>query len=79
LHDLRHGAASLLLEGDINPVVVAEVLGHSSPNTTLGVYGHARPNTQVRAVAFMDKLFRGVGGDSGDGDLAHKVSDGGGG
>jgi integrase len=39
-HDLRHAAASRLIRGGLDPVTVANVLGHEDANTTLRVYGH---------------------------------------
>jgi integrase len=39
-HDLRHAAASRLIRGGLDPVTVADVLGHEDANTTLKVYGH---------------------------------------
>lgn len=41
LHDLRHSAATNLLEMGFNVAQVAEWLGHESPNTTLKIYSHA--------------------------------------
>lgn len=49
IHDLRHSAASLLLEGGATPVDVAAVLGHSSPYTTMTIYAHLM-NGRIDAV-----------------------------
>ncbi len=40
LHSLRHGYASLLIGGNVNPQFVSRQLGHSNPSVTLGVYSH---------------------------------------
>jgi len=40
LHDMRHGAASLLLAGGVPVEIVALILGHASPAVTRGVYAH---------------------------------------
>ena len=40
-HDLRHVAASALIESGASPSYVARVLGHSSPAITLSTYAHA--------------------------------------
>jgi integrase len=40
-HDLRHIAASVLIESGASPSYVARVLGHSSPAITLSTYAHA--------------------------------------
>jgi hypothetical protein len=40
IHDLRHTAASLILESGATVVDVAAVVGHASSHTTLSVYAH---------------------------------------
>lgn len=40
IHDLRHSAASVLLEAGANPVDVASILGHATPYTTMTTYAH---------------------------------------
>ncbi len=42
-HDLRHTAASIMLNRGIPVLVASRVLGHSQPSTTLNVYGHLIP------------------------------------
>jgi integrase len=39
-HALRHTAASLAISAGAHVVSVAALLGHASPNVTLGVYSH---------------------------------------
>jgi integrase len=39
-HDLRHAAASRLIANGLDPVTVADVLGHGDANITLRVYAH---------------------------------------
>jgi integrase len=39
-HELRHAAASRLINRGLDPVTVASVLGHENANITLGIYGH---------------------------------------
>jgi integrase len=39
-HDLRHTVASILLEKNIHPKLVSELLGHSNVNLTLNTYSH---------------------------------------
>jgi integrase len=58
-HDLRHTAATLLLEAGINPKVVSEMLGHSSVGITLSLYAHATPAMHYTASVIMDKVLRG--------------------
>ena len=45
LHDLRHTAASLLLEQGVHPRVVMEILGHSQISLTMNTYSHVVPDT----------------------------------
>ncbi len=40
LHDLRHGACSLLLAGGVPLEVVQMILGHAAPSVTRRVYAH---------------------------------------
>lgn len=40
LHDMRHGACSLLLAGGVPIEIVQLVLGHSSPEVTRQIYAH---------------------------------------
>ena len=40
LHDLRHGAASLMLAADVELAVISKRLGHSSLAITAGTYSH---------------------------------------
>lgn len=39
-HDIRHTNASLLIDRKVEPLVIAERLGHSSVNVSYNVYGH---------------------------------------
>jgi integrase len=56
-HDLRHSAATLLLELGIHPKVVSEMLGHSQIGITLDLYSHVTATMQQQAVAALDDLF----------------------
>jgi integrase len=56
-HDLRHSAATLLLELGIHPKVVSEMLGHSQIGITLDLYSHVTATMQQQAVAALDSLF----------------------
>ena len=40
IHDLRHTAATQLLERGVHPKVVQEMLGHSTITLTLDTYSH---------------------------------------
>ena len=50
VHDLRHSHASMLINLGANPVLVAERLGHESPDITLRTYSHLFPSTQTEIV-----------------------------
>jgi integrase len=56
-HDLRHTAASLMLNYGTPVIVVSERLGHSKASITLDVYGHLIPSQQVEAARLMDELM----------------------
>ena len=49
-HDLRHSAATLLMEMGVHVKVVQEVLGHSNASMTLNVYSHVLPSLQQDAM-----------------------------
>lgn len=56
-HDLRHTAATLMLQQGIHPKVVQERLGHADIALTLNTYSHVLPNIQEEAVQKLDLLF----------------------
>ena len=56
-HDLRHTAATLMLQQGINPKVVQERLGHSDISLTLNTYSHVLPSMQEEAAEKMDELL----------------------
>lgn len=56
-HDLRHTAASLMLNHGIPVIVVSRRLGHTKPSITLDVYGHMFPSIQVEAPQKIDDLI----------------------
>jgi integrase len=55
-HDLRHTAASILLNRGVPLLIVSKMLGHSKPSITLDVYGHLIHEMQDEASEVMDKL-----------------------
>lgn len=55
VHDLRHSHASLLIDLGANPVLVAERLGHESPDITLRTYSHLFPHKQADVVSKIRK------------------------
>lgn len=49
-HDLRHGAATLLLAQNVHPKLAQELLGHSRVSITLDLYSHTIPAQQREAI-----------------------------
>ena len=58
-HDLRHTAATLLLEAGIQPHAVAQRLGHATPSLVMNVYGHVTDRMQQQATAAMEAVLAG--------------------
>ncbi len=56
-HDLRHGAASLLLAQGVHPRVVMEMLGHSTITLTMITYSHVIPDLQREAATKMEAVL----------------------
>lgn len=56
-HDLRHTAASLMLNSGIPVIIVSKRLGHSSVSVTLDTYGHFIPEMQQGIGDTLDKLI----------------------
>lgn len=59
-HDMRHIAASLMLNHGIPVIIVSRILGHSKPSVTLDLYGHLMPGMQTEAAQLMDSLVHPV-------------------
>ncbi len=57
-HDLRHTAATLMLQQGIHPKIVQECLGHSDISMTLNTYSHVLPSMQEDAAEKMDELLK---------------------
>ena len=56
-HDLRHTAASLMLNYGIPVIVVSQRLGHARASITLDVYGHLIPVMQAEAAEMIGNLI----------------------
>ena len=56
-HDLRHGAATLLLSEGVPAKVVSEMLGHASVALTLDVYSHVTKSMQQDAANAMARAL----------------------
>ena len=57
LHDLRHSAASNLLDMGFTVVEVADWLGHESPTTTLKFYAHVDKTSKVNMANALDRVL----------------------
>jgi integrase len=53
IHDLRHTAASLMIQVGYPPKMLQEIMGHASITTTLDLYGHLYPGDMDR---YADRL-----------------------
>ena len=65
-HDLRHTAASLMLNHGVPVLVVSKILGHSKTSTTLDIYGHLIPVMQEDAARIMDEIVTPIQVDLGE-------------
>ena len=57
LHDLRHSHASMLIELEFSPLLIAERLGHEKIETTLNTYIHLYPNKQNEIADKLQSLY----------------------
>lgn len=55
-HDLRHTAASLMLNHGVPILIVSKRLGHSKVSVTLDTYGHLLPGMEQVTADFIDSL-----------------------
>lgn len=59
-HDLRHTAATMLFEADVDAKTAQQILGHSSIAITLGIYAHLtdqkRTNSENKALSYYSKF-----------------------
>jgi integrase len=56
-HDLRHTAASIMLNHNIPMIVVSRRLGHYKVSFTIDTYGHLMPEMQEKAAELMDSFL----------------------
>jgi integrase len=55
-HDLRHTAATLMLNHGVPIFVVSQRLGHATISITVDIYGHRMLSAQEKAADYMDGL-----------------------
>lgn len=58
LHDLRHTYASLPIGAKVQPMVVAERLGHTDARLVLQRYGHLYPGAAAQAAMALDLYLK---------------------
>lgn len=56
-HDLRHTYATLLLTADVNPKVVAKLMGHSIVSMILNIYSHVLHSLKENAISKLENLL----------------------
>lgn len=72
IHDLRHTAATLLLEDGVSVLAVSKMLGHTTVSMTMDLYGHVTKSMEDTVTASMSwilfggKLGAGLGAASSD-------------
>lgn len=54
LHSLRHTTASLLINSDVSPKLIAEQLGHASASITQDIYSHIFASSRARAAQALE-------------------------
>lgn len=65
-HELRHSAASWLIESGIDAKTVSERLGHSNVQVTLSTYSHVSPASDRRAAGILGSKLEQVSGETSD-------------
>lgn len=56
-HDLRHTAATLLINQGVHAKLISERLGHGNITTTMNIYGHALQSADQAAADKLEFLF----------------------
>ena len=56
-HDLRHSLATIMTADGAHVAVIAGMLGHANPTTTLSTYTHFVPGMQSMAVRRLNEMF----------------------
>jgi integrase len=57
LHDLRHTAATILINAGLNVKAVSQRMGHANPNVTLAVYAHAYKTADQEAADIIGSVI----------------------
>lgn len=59
IHDLRHTAATLLLEAGVSPLAVSKMLGHATVAMTMDLYGHVTASMEDAITKSMSRILFG--------------------
>lgn len=59
VHDLRHSAATFMMQAGVPIEVVSRIIGHASISTTTDIYGHIRPAMLEDARERMKRYVKG--------------------
>jgi integrase len=59
LHDLRHGAATLLVGAGVHPRVAQQLLRHASSKTTTEIYSHVTAAQERQAAEVLEAALVG--------------------
>ena len=59
LHDLRHGAATLLVGAGVHPRVAQQLLRHASSKTTTEIYSHVTAAQERQAAEVLQAALAG--------------------
>lgn len=54
LHDLRHVAATIMIQANVNPKTISTMLALHSVALTLDTYGHLSPSMQEESAATLE-------------------------
>jgi integrase len=57
IHSLRHTNATLLISGGVPLRVVADMLGHAQPTTTVNIYTHAIKSATAVAANTLENIL----------------------
>jgi len=58
LHNTRHTFASIMLNNNIDPMWVSNMLGHDNLNITLSTYAHFMPKKEKMELGFLEKRYK---------------------
>lgn len=57
-HDLRHTAATMMIESGISLKIVQDILGHSTLSTTADIYSHISENAKEKAMKQLEAVYK---------------------